>query len=41
MLHKTLLKDAHREKTFSNKTEALAKSIYVYIWTIGILNQYL
>ena len=28
-----------RENTPSNKTEALMKSINIYIWAIGILNQ--
>ena len=33
------LKDTHRENTPLNKTEALTKSINVYISTTGILNQ--
>ena len=28
-----------RENTPSNKTEALTKSMNMYIWAIGILNQ--
>ena len=32
-------KDTHRENTPSSKTEALMKSMNMYIWTIGILNQ--
>ena len=32
-------KDTHRENTPSNKTEALRKSMNVYIWAIGTLNQ--
>ena len=34
-----IFKDTHRENTPSNKTEALTKSINMYSWTIGILNQ--
>ena len=33
------LKDTPRENTLSNKTEALTKSMNMYIWAIGILNQ--
>ena len=32
-------KDTHKENTPSNKTEALRKSMNVYIWAIGTLNQ--
>ena len=32
-------KDTHGEKTRSNKTEGLTKSIHMYIWANGILNQ--
>ena len=31
--------DTHRENTPSNKTEVLTKSIDMYIWATGILNQ--
>ena len=34
-----LLRNTHSENTSSNKTEALTKSIIIYIWVIGILNQ--
>ena len=30
-------KDTHRENTTSNKTEALTKSMNMYIWAIGTL----
>ena len=33
------IKDTHREDTPSSKTEALSKSINVYIWAVGTLNQ--
>ena len=33
------LKGTHSEKTPLNKTEALTKSMYMYIWAIGLLNQ--
>ena len=33
------LQETHMEKTRSNKTEALWKSMHMYIWAIGILNQ--
>ena len=33
------LKDIHRENIPSNKTEAIAESMNMYIWTIGKLNQ--
>ena len=32
-------KDTHRENTLSNKTETLTKSLNIYIWAIGTLNQ--
>ena len=32
-----ILKDTVRENTSSNKTEALAKSMNMYIWAIGTL----
>ena len=32
-------KDTHRENTLSNKTETLTKSMNIYIWAIGTLNQ--
>ena len=34
-----LLKDTHREKTPSNKTSALAKSMNMDIWVAGTSNQ--
>ena len=39
MKHIVYCKDAHREKVPSNKTEALRKSVNMYIWTISILRQ--
>ena len=33
------LKDTHKENTPSNKTEALTKSINMYVWVIGASNQ--
>ena len=33
------LKDSHREKVPSNKTPALAKSMDINIWVVGISNQ--
>ena len=33
------IKDTHRENTPSNKSETLTKSMNMYIWAIGILNQ--
>ena len=33
------LKDTHRENVHSNKTEALAESMNMCVWTIGKLNQ--
>ena len=33
------LKDTHSENTPSNKIEVLTKSMNMYIWSIGILNQ--
>lgn len=35
----SLLKDTHKAKTPSNKTEMYTKSMTVYIWAIVILNQ--
>ena len=32
-------KDIHRKYTPSNKIEALTRSMNIYIWAIGILNQ--
>ena len=32
-------KDTHRENTLSNKTKMITKSMNMYIWTIGTLNQ--
>ena len=32
-------KDTHRENTSPNKTESLTKSMNMYIWEIGTLNQ--
>ena len=32
-------KDIHRENTPLNKTEVLTKSMNMYIWAIGTLNQ--
>ena len=32
-------KDTHRENTLSNKTETLTKSMNIYIWATGTLNQ--
>ena len=34
-----MLKDIHRANTPSDKTEALTKSMNMYIWAAGILNQ--
>ena len=34
------MKDAHRKKTPSNKTQALAKSINKDIWVVSTLNYY-
>ena len=34
-----ILKDNHREKASSNKTQALAKSLSVDIWLVGTSNQ--
>ena len=34
-----ILKDTHGERTSSNKTEALMKSMNMYIWVSGIVNQ--
>ena len=33
------LKDTHREKTPSNKTQELTKSLNMNIWVLGALNQ--
>ena len=33
------IKDTYRENTPSNEAEAVAKSMKMYIWAIGILNQ--
>ena len=33
------LKDIHREKSPSNKTPALTKSMSTDIWVVGTLNQ--
>ena len=35
----TPLKDMHREKALSNKTQAFKKSITMDIWVNGTLNQ--
>ena len=34
-----ILRDTHKENTTSKKTEALKKSMYMYIQVIGTLNQ--
>ena len=34
-----ILRDTHKDNTTSKKTEALKKSMYVYIQVIGTLNQ--
>ena len=34
-----ILRDTHKDNTTSKKTEALKKSIYMYIQVIGTLNQ--
>ena len=36
-----ILKDAHREKTASNQTPALTKSVNMDIWVVGTSNQLL
>ena len=35
----SIFKDTHRENTPLNKTEALPKSMNMYIWATGTLNQ--
>ena len=34
-------KETHKQSTPSNKTEALAESINMYIWTTGSINMYI
>lgn len=34
-----ILRDTHKDNTTSKKTEALKKSMYMYIQVIGTLNQ--
>ena len=36
---KFFLKDTHRERSVSNKTQALTKSMNMDIWVFGTLNQ--
>ena len=39
LIYKYYIKDIHRKNKPSNKTETLTKSIKMYIWEIGTLNQ--